>query len=171
MSLTSLRGRGPRTALALFLVLFLVGCFNATAKKVIVGANEVQDAAKNAFNDAKAQVEANGKACGAKARAQVPPVTPSPEACAMLGLPFPYDPVKMNELVGPINALYEAVRAAEATRLAWRKGHGSKGDVVAQVTLALEAISRVFTAADDLGVKLDRTQLDEVIRKWAEVTK
>jgi hypothetical protein len=168
-----LRSRGgvPLLAVpALLLVFALVGCsFDGTAKKVIVGANEVQDGAKNAFNDAKAQTEAAGKACGTAARAAIPPVTPSLEACAALGVPIPYDPEKLNKLEGPINATYEAIRAAESVRLAWKKGEAGKADVIAQITLGLDAISRLVNAANDLGIDIDRTPLDEVIRKWESV--
>lgn len=151
---------------AIFLLLALVGCFNATAKKVIVGANEVQDGAKNVYNDAKTQTEAAGKACGVEARAAVPPVVPSLEACAALGVPIPYDPVKLNKLAGPINAAYEAIRGAEAARLAWKAGTGTKADVIAQITFGLDAVSRFVAAANDLGLKLDTTKLGEIITKW-----
>lgn len=156
-------------ALLAVLVLSLVGCFNATAKKVIVGANDVQDAAKNAFDEAKAQTVAAGKACGDAARAAVPPVTPTLEACAALGIPIPYDPAKLNKLEGPINAAYEAIRAAESVRLAWQDGKAGKSDVIAQITLGLDAISRLVTAANDLGINIDRAPLDAVIQKWEGV--
>jgi hypothetical protein len=158
---------------AVFLLAFAIllsGCtFDGTAKKVLVGANDVQDGAKKAFDDAKAQTEAAGKACGTAARAAVPPVTPSPEACAALGIPIPYDPEKLNKLAGPINATYEAIRAAESVRLAWKKGEAGKSDVIAKVTLGLDAISRLITAANDVGINIDRAPLDEVIRKWESV--
>lgn len=158
---------------AVFLValaVLLSGCtFDGTAKKVIVGANDVQDGAQKAFNDAKAQAEAAGKACGAAARAAVPPVTPSLEACAALGIPIPYDPEKLNKLAGPINATHEAIRAAESVRLAWKKGEAGKSDVVAQITLGLDAISSLVNAANDLGIDIDRAPLDTVIRKWESV--
>jgi hypothetical protein len=156
-------------ALLLVLALPLVGCFNATAKKIIVGANEVQDGAKNAYNDAKAQAETAGKACGEVARTAVPPVVPSLEACAALGIPIPYDPEKLNKLAGPINAAYEAIRGAEAARLAWRNGNGDKANVIVQVTLALEAITRFVAAANDAGLQIDTTTLGQIVAKWEGV--
>lgn len=161
------RWRLPVVALAVLSISVLpLGCFNATAKNVIVGANEVQDGAKNAFNEAKAKTEAAGKACGAVARQAVPPVTPTLEACAALGVPIPYDPAKLNALAGPINAAYEAIRGAEAARLAYQKGTGQKADVVAQITLGLDAVARFVAAANDLGVEVDTTKLGEIITKW-----
>ena len=156
-------------ALLAVLVLALVGCFNATARKVIVGANDVQDGAKNAYNEAKAQTVAAGKACGDAARAATPPVTPTLEACAALGIQIPYDPAKLNKLEGPINAAYETIRSAEAVRLAWTKGKAGKADVIVQVTLALEAISRFVTAANDIGIDIDRSAIDAIVQKWEGV--
>lgn len=161
-----------RALLALFCVVALAACggFNATAKKAIVGANDVQDGAKNAYNEAKAQTEAAGKACGSIARAAVPPVTPSLAACAALGVPIPYDPEKLNKLAAPINAAYEAIRGAEASRLAWQAGTAGKSDVIVQVTQALEAISRFIAAAQDLGVQIDTSQLLAIITKWKGIS-
>lgn len=155
-----------RLAVLLVAVLALTGCFNATAKKVIVGANEVQDGARGAYNEAKVQTEEAGEACGAVARAAVPPVVPSLEACAALGVPIPYDPARLNTLAGPINAAYEAIRGAEAARLAWQAGAAPKSDVILQITLGLEALTRFVAAANDIGLKLDTTKLGEIVAKW-----
>ena len=158
--------RARRIAALALAVLALAGCFNGTAKKVIVGANEVQDGAKNVYNEAKAQTEAAGAKCGAVARAAVPPVVPSLAACAALGVPIPYDPAKLNTLAGPINAAYEAIRGAEATRLAWQAGTAPKADVIVQVTLGLEAITRFVTAANAVGLKIDTTKLGAIVAQW-----
>ena len=155
-------------AVALFAV---VGCstFDETAKVTIVSTNEFQDAAKNAFNEAKATTEKAGKECGAIAREQVPPVIPSLEACKALGVPIPYDPVALNKLAGPINAAYEAIRGAQAARLLYKEGKGSKTNVIAAMGLALEAVARFTTAANDAGVKIDTKPFLEIRQKWETV--
>lgn len=161
----------PLAILAIVLSLAVsVGCvsFDDGAKKTILAANDFQDAAKNMFEEAKATTVAAGKACGEKARAQTPPVTPSLEACAALGVPIPFDPEKLNKLAGPINAAYEAIRAAEAARLLYKEGKGSKTNVIALVGLALESVARFTTAASDLGVKVDNKPFLEIQRKWEE---
>ncbi len=159
-------GEEVRRALVLVAVLALTGCLNATAKKVIFAANDVQDGAKGAYDEAKTVTEAAGKQCGAVARAATPPVVPSLEACAALGVPIPYDPAKLNTLAGPVNAAYEAIRGAEAARLAWQAGTAPKANVITQVTLGLEALSRFVAAANDVGLKLDTTKLGEIVAKW-----
>ncbi len=166
------RGRGAtplRAVPALFLVLLLplVGCdFDTAARKTILGLNEVQDGAYNALKDAKAQVFVAGARCGELARLQTPPAAPSPVMCEALGAPLPFDPVKVNDAIAISNAAYEAIRGANEARLALKAGSGSQGDVFLAMGHAIAAVARLGTAAKDLGVPFDDTELKRLTDFW-----
>jgi len=152
---------------ALFLAVALAGCdFDSTARKVLFGLNDVQDGAFLALKDARAQTVAAGKACGELARAQTPPVAPSLEACKALGVPIPFDPVRVNEAIGISNAAYEAIRAANEIRLGVKSGTGSQGDVIAAIGHAFVAVTRLGNAAKDVGVPFDDTELKKLTDYW-----
>lgn len=169
------RGIGQRVTLSRALPVFFVslallvavGCdFDTAAKKTIFGLNEVQDGAFNALKEARAKTIAAGLACGEAARAAVPPVNPSPEACAALGHPIPFDPAKVNDAISVSNAAYEAIRGANSARLALKDGSGSKGDVLAAVGHALDALIRLGAAVREAGVEFDDTELRKLNDYW-----
>lgn len=169
------RGSGRRVLLsralpAFFLAFALVlaaGCdFDTAAKKTIFGLNEIQDGAFNALKEARAKTVAAGLACGEAARAAVPQVTPSPEACAALGHPIPFDPAKVNDAISVSNTAYEAIRGANEARLALKAGSGSKGDVLAAVGHALDALLRLGAAVREAGVEFDDTELRKLNDYW-----
>lgn len=152
------RGRGLAALPALLLVvLFTLGasdCGDAT-NRTLASLNELQDAAGHALLEAKTQTEAAGLKCGQLARLQVPPVTPSPEACAALGAPLPFDPVRTNDAIGYSNGAYEAIRAANAVKKAVKAGTATPEAVAQSVSQAIVAVQRLYRASQDLGLKLD----------------
>ncbi len=146
---------------ALLVALALVGCsqsLDSVAKRAIVTANDAQDGVARVYIGAKAATEDAGLRCGSAARAAGR--TPSPEVCAQLGVPLPYDPVRLNSLVGPVNAAYEAIRAADSARLAVAAGAKAEPDLALALTEALKALLRLKTAAADVGLALDGKKLD-----------
>lgn len=161
-----LGGRRLMAPLALFLVVvFSLGasdCGDVT-NRTIVSLNDLQDAAGRSLEDAKAQTQGAALQCGELARLQVPPVTPSPEACAGLGAPLPFDPVAMNEAIGYSNAAYEAIRAANAAKSAVKAGAGTPEAVAEGVSKAIVAVQRLYRAARDLGLKLDYGKADKAL--------
>lgn len=113
-------------------------CSSATARKLIVSANEAQDAAARTYDAAKV-VEADAqKACRAALVAAQQPLPTKPEdirpICEAVGVRIPYDPVKLQKAAGPINALYDGVRAANTERIALG---GDKADITTQTAITL----------------------------------
>ncbi len=139
----------------LFLLFLLSGCGSdpaANARRWIVTANDLQDTAAKAYDQAKVDELAAGKLCrqAATAAGKPLPAPDSPEAapfCASLGAPLPYDPARLPGLAGPINAAYEAVRAADALRLAG-------GDPVKAAVQAVDVVAHLYDLAADLGLSL-----------------
>lgn len=134
--------------LALLLALCAVGCAS-TPERVILSANDLQDAAAHAYDAAKAQETEAGRLCAAVVQ------TPSLEACRAAGVPIPYDPERLRDLAGPINAAYEAIRAAETIRLAVKAGTAQPTQLASALMAAAHAISHLYQAAADLGIRLD----------------
>lgn len=121
-----------RFLLALALVVSLAGCSAATARKAIVSANEAQDAAAHVYDSAKATEADATRACVAVLKAKMLPLPAKADEivpkCAAVGSPVPFDPVLLQRAAGPINALYDGIRIANAERLA-------TGDNVTAATL------------------------------------
>lgn len=155
---------GARTGVLSLVALLavLTGCAGGADKKLILAANELQVAAAGAYDGAKAMEDASGKACAAKAaaagqRLAAPTRETVPQiraACASLGAPIPFDPFALADLAGPLNASYEAIRAADAIR----RG-AQKGDLPRSIGSLIEAISRLWQAAADVGVTLPANTL------------
>lgn len=147
----------------------LAGCTvsqDQFAAKSIMAANGLQDAAAHAYDDAVAQEQAAGKLCNlalcpAGVASPLNPVgcpLPAPnaailESCAKAGAPIPYNPDALARVAGPLNATYEAVRAAGAAKLAVKAGQAPTGLSLA-LKLMGEAVLRVYLGAADLGLKL-----------------
>lgn len=159
-------GRGiidgaPFVALVLVLAV-LTGCNGGGDKKLILSANALQIQAAGAYDGAKALEDAAGRDCAAKAAAAgqalaAPTRETVPQiraACASLGAPIPFDPFKLADLAGPLNGAYEAIRAADAIR----RG-AQPGDLPRSIGAVIEAISRLWQAAADVGVKLPANTL------------
>lgn len=127
--------------------------FDSYAKQAIVSANELQDAAARAYNAAKEQEQAQGKACAIVARERN--LTPSVEVCAQLGVPIPYDPEKLAALAQPINEAYDAIRALNDLREAVNAGTAPKADLQAALVKASGAILRLYEIATGIGIKVD----------------
>lgn len=161
----------------LFLPLFLAAvlslgasdCGDAT-NRTLLSLNDLQDAAGHALLEAKGKVEANGLACGKAARLAVPPVAPSPAACAALGFPFPFDPVATNEAIGYSNAAYEAIRVANAAKKAVAAGTGTPEGTAEAVTQAVVAVQRLYRAAKDLGIGLDYPKAEKALSEAQEAS-
>lgn len=150
---------GARTGV-LFLVAVLAvltGCTDGSDKKLILAANALQIQAAGAYDGAKSLEDAAGRDCAAKAVAAgqhlgAPTretVTQIRATCAALGAPIPFDPFKLADLAGPLNGAYEAIRAADAIR----RG-AQPGDLPRSIGALIEAISRLWQAAADVGVAL-----------------
>lgn len=121
-----------KTPLLILALLLAVGCSPAVQRKAIVSANDAQDAAAHSYDLAKQQEADATRACVTALKAKLQPLPAKPADikpfCAAVGSPVPYDPVQLQEAAGPINALYDAIRAANAERL-------STNDTIAQSTL------------------------------------
>ena len=144
------------------LLAVLTGCTDGSDKKLILAANALQIQAAGAYDGAKALEDAAGRDCAAKAAAAsqalaAPTRETVPQiraACASLGAPIPFDPFKLADLAGPLNGAYEAIRAADAVR----RG-AQPGDLPRSIGAVIEAISRLWQAAADVGVKLPANTL------------
>lgn len=158
-------------ALALLLVLsplaLLVGCAsspNAIAKVSLVTLNDLQDAAAREYQTATGLEAAAGLRCADAARAKgitLPRLKrdatkedgeAAMKPCAALGEPLPYNPALLRDLAAPINAGFDAIRAADAARRA-AVANGS-GDTTTTIQAAVEALSRLYAAAKELGLNL-----------------
>jgi hypothetical protein len=117
-----------RTSLSLvaFLVVGLslggaIGCTSAAQRRVIVSLNEVQEAAASTYDTAKVvEGDATARCRAALDAARKPPPVTADEVkgvCAAVGVVLPYDPVGLQKAAGPINALYDGIRAANAQRM------------------------------------------------------
>jgi hypothetical protein len=138
-------------ALALTLAL---GCSPATTGKLIVSANDAQDAAAHVYDLAKQQEADATVLCVAALRAKSLPLPDKPvfikPFCAAVGAPVPYDPVKLQNAAGPINALYDAVRAANTERLA----SGTDNVIPATLTNLAALFTQVVADLTNAGIAL-----------------
>lgn len=164
----SLAGRGVRALPVLLLALVFVFSLGAsdcgdTTNRTLASMNELQDVAGHALIEAKTQTEAAGLKCGALARAQTPPVMPSPEACEALGAPLPFNPVTVNDAIGYSNAAYEAIRAANAAKKAVAAGTATPEALAESVAQAIAAVQRLYRASQDLGMKLDYGKAEKAL--------
>src|SRR5205085_10351597 len=101
----------------------VAACSSGTAKRGIVSAADAQREVALAYQDAVAAEDAAGHACrDAAKRAGLTLPDPSKEpagamrACSTLGYPIPFDPVKLHDFGGQINAAKDAVEAANVAR-------------------------------------------------------
>ncbi len=167
-----LRRLGP--ALALLLGLALAACSSSTTKRLLISANEAQDSAAKTYETAKAlEMDASSRCRAALVAAGKPlPATPQQiqPICQSVGVPIPYDPVKLQNAAGPINALYDAVRSANAARTL---PSGEQVDLPAEVFLNLSLLfQHVVTELMSAGIAVPQSVLDVVATlKAAEGTK
>lgn len=160
---------GPLMILPLLVVaVLLVGCGtlspNGIAKVSITTLNDLQDAAAREYQTATGQEAAAGLRCADAARkagVALPALkkTATKEEgeaamrpCAALGEPLPYNPALLRDTGEAVNASYEAIRAADAARRA-AVASGS-GDTTKTISAAVEALSRLYAAAKELGLNL-----------------
>ena len=159
-----------------------LGCasLDDTLKRVVVTGNEAQDALAQAYTAAKTETVAAGKACGARARNAVPPVSLvaivdvstaelARTQCAALGVSIPYDPVKLNALVGPLNAAHEAVLGVDAARKSAL--NGGTANYTSEIALAVTALRQFYAAAKDLGINVQSPLLDAFLGAAAGASK
>jgi hypothetical protein len=104
----------------LSLSLAFSGCTAAQGRRAIVSLNEVQAAAADTYDTAKAVETDAENRCRATLAANGAPLPATPAEirpkCAAAGVQIPYDPVGLQKAAGPINALYDLIRAADAQR-------------------------------------------------------
>src|SRR5674476_632164 len=91
---------------ALVLTLSLGACSPATTGKLIVSANDAQDAAAHTYDLAKTQEADATRLCVAALKAKALPLPTAPADikpfCSAIGVPVPYDPVTIQKAAGPI---------------------------------------------------------------------
>jgi len=164
-------------AIPALMVLLSVGCasFNSTALKIESIGASAQVQAAEAYNAEKAKEVAALKACGAAARAAVPPISlpalgdispaseglRAQEACAALGVTIPYNPVVFVRLVAPINSLKLSLEALDAARLSYNAGGSS--DFAGALSEAVNSAAKLSQALQEAGVKIKIPALDNFI--------
>lgn len=157
-----LRRLGP--ALALVLGLALAACSSSTTKRLLISANEAQDAAAKTYETAKALETTASENCKAALLAASKPLPKTPDEirplCQNVGVAIPYDPVKLQHAAGPINALYDAVRSANAARTL---PSGETVDLPAEVFLNLSLLfQHVVTELMSAGIAVPQSVIDAV---------
>ena len=159
---TSRTATGP-LILLLTVAVLLSGCVTLTTDQKIargiVVLNDFQDTAAHVYDDAKVQEAAGGKACREAAASRGVPLPPVSQAtivdlraaCDTFGTPIPYDPYKLQALAVPINATYDAIRAANSVRTAVKAGQA--GDTMGALSKAADAVRSLLAGAKEVGVK------------------
>lgn len=157
------RGVTVKGLLLLLAVTLSLACATLTPDEKIarglVVLNDFQDTAAHVYDEAKVQEAAGGKACREAAAIKsvaLPAVSPATivelrAACDTLGTPIPYDPYKLQALAVPINATYDAIRAANAVRVAVKAGKA--GDTPGALKQAATAVRSLLAGAREVGVK------------------
>lgn len=161
---------GPLLVLPILLAVAVlaVGCGtlspNGVAKVSIVTLNDLQDAAAREYQTASGLEAAAGLRCADAARktgVSLPALKKTAtredgeaamKPCAALGEPLPYNPASLRDMGEAVNASYEAIRAADAARRA--AVASGNGDTTKTVSAAVEALSRLYAAAKELGLNL-----------------
>lgn len=137
-----MRHRPLSLVAALVLGLSLGGCTAAQGRRAIVSLNEVQAAAADTYDTAKAVETDAENRCRATLAANGAPLPATPAEirpkCAAAGVPIPYDPIELQKAAGPINALYDGIRAANAQRL--KTGTPVPADVLVSIAGLLEEV-------------------------------
>lgn len=157
----------PQFILALLLtvlvtVLMAGGCLTPAAqRKLIDTVNEAQLSAAQTYDTAKAVQAAAQTACAAALTAKGMPLPTEPSSirptCASVGAPVPYDPVRLQQAAGPINALYDAVRYANSQRI------GGTGDAPAAVLGGLVgSFEQVIADLTGAGITVPKSIIDAV---------
>lgn len=154
--------RRARLLVVLVVGLFVTGCLTPAAqRKLIDTVNEAQLAAAQTYDTAKAVQTAAQTACGAALRAAGQPMPVAANirtACATVGSPVPYDPVRLQQAAGPVNALYDAVRYANTQRVA-----SGTGDVPAAVLGGLVgSFEQVIADLTGAGITVPKSITDAV---------
>lgn len=160
------RGGGLGAGTVGLLLLAVLACSSCatltpdqTAARAIVVLNDFQDTAAHVYDEAKVQEAAGGKACREAAASRgvpLPAVSPATivelrAACDTFGTPIPYDPYKLQALAVPVNATYDAIRAANAVRTAVKAGQA--GDTMGALSKAAAAVRSLLAGAREVGVK------------------
>lgn len=159
----------PQFVLALLLTFLLVAFLSAMAgcltpagqRKLIDTVNEAQFAAAQTYDTAKAvQADAQTR-CAAALRAAAKPLPATPgeirPACAAVGSPVPYDPTRLQQAAGSVNALYDAVRAANALRVS--AGGDAPANVLGALVGTFEQVVADLAAA---GVSVPKVVTDAI---------
>lgn len=162
-------GLGAGTVL-LLAVLVLSSCAsdpNAVAKRVISAADAAQQSVATSYTEATTAEKAAGLACGdegkrLRAAGTLPPSwRPGFVTCAAIGKPLPYDPDKLARVADPLNAAYDAIRAADSARklaVAASKAP-DPGAIAVQL---LDLLARLYALAGELGLKTNPALLRAV---------
>lgn len=140
--------------LALFLASGLAACgTDASAKKLIRTANIAQREAVVSYDAAKAQERDASLKCAEKLREAGVAMPTKPEAvapmCATIGAPLPYDPIKLQQGGGVLNALHVAIKTADVERVKLRdaKATGYLSGLILPIINGTAEVVRYFTEA------------------------
>lgn len=100
--------------------LALVACASVPVNSILDSANYAQAAAAATYQDASSRETAAAVACRAAltAKGSALPTMPAQTAtaCAAVGVPLPFDPVKLENAAAGINTLYDGIRAANVLK-------------------------------------------------------
>ncbi len=110
--------------LALSLLVIVAGlslgaCSDATAKRILDGANVAQEAAAATYDEAAVKLKAADVACARSFTPTEPrPIGPEEKdaVCAAKGHPIPFRSTSLQKAAAPINASFDVVRRATAIR-------------------------------------------------------
>lgn len=158
---------GPLLLLTVAVLLSACASPNAVAKRVISAADAAQQSIATSYTEATAAEKAAGLACGSEGKrlrdaGLVAAVwRPNFTTCAQIGKPLPYDPDKLASVADPLNASYDAIRAADsARRLAVAASKDpNPGAIAVQL---LDFLSRLYALAGELGLRTDPALLKAV---------
>ena len=168
--------RTSRTAavssiLLLAVAVFLSGCAsdpNAVAKRVISAADAAQQSIATSYTEATVAEKAAGLACGDEGKrlrvaGTLPPGwRPGFVPCKEIGKPLPYDPDKLASVADPLNATYDAIRAADSARKL-AVAASKDPDPTAIAVQLLDLLSRLYGLAGQLGMKTNPALLRAVM--------
>jgi glucose/arabinose dehydrogenase len=139
-----------RPLLALGLALALGACASLPVTNLLDSANAAQNAAAQTYDQAKAQEASMATACRmALVSKGLPlPVTAAATgtACTAVGVPLPFDPVKLQQASVPINALFDGIRAANDIRSKLAKGASMPATVLIDLGGLIAAVVADLTA-------------------------
>lgn len=146
------------------------GCTTSTALKLTISANDAQDAAAQTYNAAVALETQAEATCSAALKTLGKPAptdaTQIVSTCAGVNVKIPYDPVLLQKAAGPINALYDGVRAYNAAITATPTGASLTTATTVLAGLFLNVVADLTSAGITVptAIQTVANQLNGVIK-------